>query len=681
MTVRGAYREILAIRDARRLISASAVSQLGDWLFNAALLGTVFAETGSARWVGAATICRLVPYVVLGPLGGVVADRYDRRTVLLAGDLTRGVLMVAIAAVVETDGPVALLLVITALASSAGTAERPASMALLPRLVGEARLGPANALLHTVQDLGVVIGPAIGAVLLAVGAELGRVSRQRAHLRGLGGPDLDDPPSCRLRRARARPRAPGSTCCRAFARSATTPFVVPLLIVIAMAELTYGAQTVQLVVYAARRLDLGAAGYGYLLAAGGAGGLLSAGINPRLTQEQPRLRDRRRLRCAVLRHAARLRRGRRSSSRRSSVTLIGGAGFVACEVVAETALARVAPAESLGRLMGVVEAVAVGAMVAGALLASFLLASTSLRSSFLILGGATLLATLGCLGWLRGLDALSRRRADELAARVAVVERLPIAAGVSRLILEQLASASQFCPLPDGVDVVVQGAPAHAFYAIVDGERDRPPRRPRGRPARSRRLLRGAGPARQRAQERDRDDRGAEHAPAPGRRRVAGRAPDRAGDAVGARPLQRARAILGPGAAHAARRRPRLERGVNGATVVVVSAGYEGKRRAYVRMAELGAALVVVDEPGHWSESLVADGVASDVASRFGRRRSRPRRRGGAGGTRPGGGAAGRRADVLGGQRRRRRASRRRARPAGQPTGGGRRCPQQGADA
>ena len=60
------------------------------------------------------------------------------------------------------------MLALTALASAAGTAERPAAMALLPRLVGEARLGPANALLHTVQDLGVVVGPAIGAVLLAV---------------------------------------------------------------------------------------------------------------------------------------------------------------------------------------------------------------------------------------------------------------------------------------------------------------------------------------------------------------------------------------------------------------------------------------------------------------------------------------------------------------------------------
>jgi biotin carboxylase len=49
---------------------------------------------------------------------------------------------------------------------------------------------------------------------------------------------------------------------------------------------------------------------------------------------------------------------------------------------------------------------------------------------------------------------------------------------------------------------------------------------------------------------------------------------------------------------------------MSGATVVVVSAGYKGKRRAYVRMAALGASLVLVDEPGHWSESLVADGVA-----------------------------------------------------------------------
>src|SRR6185436_17396357 len=308
------------------------------------------------------------------------------------GDLARCVLMVGLAAVVETDGSVALLLVLTALASSAGAAERPAAMALLPRLVGEARLGPANALLHTVQDLGVVVGPAIGAVLLAV------APNSVAFLVNALTFAVSAALIWTIRRPAVKTSARAVESARLHLLQGlrtvrATPFVVPLLIVIAMAELTYGAQTVQLVVYAARRLDLGAAGYGYLLAAGGAGGLLSAAVNPRLTTSN---------------HISEI-------VVALAITLIGGAGFVACEVVAETTLARVAPAESLGRLMGVVEAVAVGAMVAGALLASLLLASTSLRSSFTILGGATLLATLGCLGWLRGLDALSRRRAEELA--------------------------------------------------------------------------------------------------------------------------------------------------------------------------------------------------------------------------------------------------------------------------
>ena len=78
--------------------------------------------------------------------------------------------------------------------------------------------------------------------------------------------------------------------------------------------------------------------------------------------------------------------------------------------------------------------------------------------------------------WPRRLPGLAARarRAQPASRRGARrprggLERLPIAAGVSQLVLEQLASASQFCPLPHGVDVVVEGAPAHAFYAIVDG--------------------------------------------------------------------------------------------------------------------------------------------------------------------------------------------------------------------
>jgi hypothetical protein len=58
-----AFRDVLAIPEARALIGASAASQTGDWMYNAALLGYVFVTTKSASWVAAATICRLLPYV------------------------------------------------------------------------------------------------------------------------------------------------------------------------------------------------------------------------------------------------------------------------------------------------------------------------------------------------------------------------------------------------------------------------------------------------------------------------------------------------------------------------------------------------------------------------------------------------------------------------------------------
>jgi MFS family permease len=462
-----AYRGVLAIRDARALIGASAASQLGDWLFNAALLGYVYSATGSAGWVGAATICRLVPYVLLGPVGGMIADRYDRRTVLLVGDLLRCSLMLALAAVVATDGPVELVIALTALASAAGTAERPAAMAMLPRMVGESRLAPANALLHTVQDLGVVIGPAIGAILLAVApdavaflvngatfaASAALISTMRRRAAPVG-----------MRRIESM----RSELMHGLHTARTTSFVVPLFVVVAMAELTYGAQTVQLVLYAASRLDAGAAGYGYLLAVAGLGGLLSATVNARLAAST-------KVAGVVVVAGAVFCATQLAYAWTTElviallVTLLGGAGFVACEVVAETALARVVRSEVLGRVMGVFDALSVAAMVLGAVLAPVLIARTSLRTSFVVLGIATVVVTFVCLAGLRRLGELSRKRADLLASRLAVIERLPITVGAPRIVLEQLASASQICPLPPGVDIVVEHAPAHAFYAVVDG--------------------------------------------------------------------------------------------------------------------------------------------------------------------------------------------------------------------
>jgi MFS family permease len=460
-----AYRDVLAIPAARALIAASAASQIGNWLYNAALLGYVYSATHSPGWVGAATICRLLPYVLLGPFAGAFADRYPRRTVLLAGDALRLLLMAALAATVASGGPVALVIAFTALASAAGSAEKPATMALLPRLVGEARLGTANALLHTVQDLGIVIGPAIGAILLGVAPAWvaflanGATFAVSALLISTMRPD----------------KAPAGGHTSGVAQLAgglhavrTTAFAPWLIVIVAMVEFTYGAQTVQLVVYAKQSLALGTGGYGVLLTAAGAGGLLSAVANGRLSTS-------RRVSLIVIvtgsvACATQLAyAGVHALTIALAVTVIGTAGLVSCEVVGETALARIAPRDALGRVIGVFNAASVAAMVAGAVLAAVLVAATSLRASLWILGAAALLITLLCRLGLRGFDALNAQRADALAARVQVLRGLPVTVGVPQIVLEQLASAAQFCPLPPGVDVVVQGAPAHAFYAVVAG--------------------------------------------------------------------------------------------------------------------------------------------------------------------------------------------------------------------
>jgi MFS family permease len=464
-TTARAYRDVLVIPGARALIGASAASEIGNWLYNAALLVYVYSTTHSAGWVGAATICRLLPYVLLGPFGGTVADRYSRRTVLLAGDAVRMLLMAAIAATVAGAGPVALVIALTAVASAAGCAERPAAMALLPRLVGEVRLGPANALLHTVQDLGVLIGPAIGAILLAVAPAWvaflanGATFAVSALLIWTIRPDRA---SVGGRRSGVAQLAEGLRTVR------TTGHALWLIVIVAMAEFTYGAQTVQLVVYAKQSLGLGSGGYGVLLTAAGAGGLVSALINGRLSTSRRVsliIIAAGALACATqLAYAA-----FQVLTIALAVTVIGNAGLVSCEVVSETALARIVPREALGRVIGIFDAVSAGAMVAGAVLAPVLVASASLRASLLILGGVALAITLGCGLGLRGLDALNARRAAALASRVQVLQGLPVTVGVPQIVLEQLAAAAQFCPLPPGIDVVVQGAPAHAFYAVAEG--------------------------------------------------------------------------------------------------------------------------------------------------------------------------------------------------------------------
>src|SRR3954469_23614435 len=83
----------------RLLLASHAVSSAGDWLYNVALLAFVYERTGSPTWLALTTAARILPIVVLAPLGGVLADRHDRRRLIIASELACAALMVALAGV------------------------------------------------------------------------------------------------------------------------------------------------------------------------------------------------------------------------------------------------------------------------------------------------------------------------------------------------------------------------------------------------------------------------------------------------------------------------------------------------------------------------------------------------------------------------------------------------------
>src|SRR3954452_10694507 len=166
----GSIRSSLKHRSFRRLLTALAVSQAGDWLYNVALLAFVYERTHSAAWVAATTAVRVIPVVVLGPIGGVLADRFDRRRTMVLSDVARIGCMLGLAAVAATGLPIVLAPVLAAL-STAASAPYPASAAATtPRLVPAEDLAGANSARSAVGMAAVAGGPVVGAVLLLLGS-------------------------------------------------------------------------------------------------------------------------------------------------------------------------------------------------------------------------------------------------------------------------------------------------------------------------------------------------------------------------------------------------------------------------------------------------------------------------------------------------------------------------------
>lgn len=160
--------QALRVRDFRLLWSARLVSAMGSWLLVIAVPAHVLAATGSLLATGLVLAAEYLPFLLLGPAAGALADRVDRRRLLIATDLVR---TTAIAGLLAPAAGPALVYAAVLVESAATAVARPAGQAHLPAVVGTGRLlSSANALGAVTDGTVRLVGGPLGAVLLlAVG--------------------------------------------------------------------------------------------------------------------------------------------------------------------------------------------------------------------------------------------------------------------------------------------------------------------------------------------------------------------------------------------------------------------------------------------------------------------------------------------------------------------------------
>jgi MFS family permease len=145
-----------------RLWIGQGVSFLGDSVSMVALVVLIVQITGSASAVGGALVARLLP-TIASPLAGVLADRLDRRVVLVASDLARAVLALGLIFVRD----LVILYVLVFLMGLARTIFNPTIRAAFPGVVGGGDLTRANALISGTFSVSETVGPALGGLLVA----------------------------------------------------------------------------------------------------------------------------------------------------------------------------------------------------------------------------------------------------------------------------------------------------------------------------------------------------------------------------------------------------------------------------------------------------------------------------------------------------------------------------------
>ncbi|HSW43630.1 MAG TPA: MFS transporter [Patescibacteria group bacterium] len=485
MTVLRAYRRLLRNRPLARLLVGEFVSSIGDWLYLVAILILVYQVTEDPFILGLVGAARVLPYVFLSVPAGIVADRLDRRLVLLTTDVARGLLMLVIAAVVFLDGPIWLVIALAIAGTSFAAFFGPAIGAYLPSLVeDEEQLGPANSAWSTLDNLAFMIGPAIAGILIATG---GRVvafllnaasfaviavvlwglprsapNEERAAVSGERSPlpdGEDDPaPAAAARAERVAPT-------RVADPRVLMP-IVGLAVIDVIGSLVGGGLSVLTVVIATTGLGGGEEATGFLNAGIGLGGFVGAlaagalALRPSLGPALVGGSLVSAVGLAALGFAPAL-------GVAIGAIAVAAAGGLLVEVTSTTIFQRVVPDGVRGRALGVLGTVSTIAFAAGSFLVPVL--ADAIGTGPVMAASGIAVAVAGLAGALMAASGARREAGSAADVRVNRLAGLPLFAGVPAAVLEAVAVRLEPRRVTAGEVVIRQGDVADRFYLIETG--------------------------------------------------------------------------------------------------------------------------------------------------------------------------------------------------------------------
>ncbi len=386
----------------RRFLVAAASSNLGDGIRLGALPLLAITLTDDARLVGLVSASTMLPWLLLGPLGGAVVDRGDRRRLMIAGQLGRAVAVSLLVALLATDSATIWWVVIVAFVLGSGEViVDSSSQAAVPQLVRPDQLDQANSRLITaITVLNDVVGVALGAVLFSLATSLPFVIDAATFVVGAGL-------LATIRRPLQGGRDTSTTVRSDIASGMRFLFRHRLLrgmmIAVATSNLAGNTAFGVLVVLVVQELGATEAMFGLLLGLGALGGVLGSLLVARIIERFGR-------RAVLTSLPVVLIVSYLMNAVAVAPWMVAASFFVAsftvvCFNVPGQSIRQAAtPEHLLGRVVASYRMVGMGAAPIGALLGGFVAEAAGVRTANLAAAGIQCVAWVVLVGALRHLD-------------------------------------------------------------------------------------------------------------------------------------------------------------------------------------------------------------------------------------------------------------------------------------